>query len=142
MIDNTVPIARIHQILQQPGNVPVGPCGLVTSNAPTFTFVVTATAPQSHVLAWNLIAYWGNNQSKSVASDSYASHISSPLWAGVVATAVPPPGPTPWDAAVPRDPTSTHCAHSFFLNVSDRVINGWGYIHGAASYQQSITLLL
>jgi hypothetical protein len=57
---------------------------------------------------------------------------------------VPPPGPAPWDATVsgpPPDPTSVHCAHSFFLNAWDRVISGWGYIHGVASYQKSVTLM-
>ncbi|HYS47832.1 MAG TPA: hypothetical protein VEM36_03540, partial [Xanthobacteraceae bacterium] len=57
---------------------------------------------------------------------------------------VPPPGPTPWDAYVPgppSDPTSINCAHTFFLDAWDRVINGWGYIHGDASYHKSITLM-
>ncbi len=39
------------------------------------------------------------------------------------------------------DPTSTHCAHSFFLYAWDRVINGWAFVHDPAGYQQSITLL-
>jgi len=143
MIDNTVPVVKIEQILQQPGNVPVSVCAIVNSGAPTFTFQVTASAPQSHLLGWSLIAYWGNNQSKAVSSDSYSSHITpTRLWAGITSVAVPPPGPTPWNATVGGDPTSTHCAHSFFLNAWDRVINGWGYIHGVVSYQQSITLLL
>lgn len=144
MIDNTTPVVQIQQILQQPGNVPVGACAIVNTGTPTFTFVVTASAPQSHLLGWNLVAYWGNNQSSSppVSSDSYSNHISpTRLWAGITGVAVPPPGPTPWNATVAGDPTSTHCAHSFFLNAWDRVINGWGYIHGVASYQQSITLL-
>jgi len=143
MIDNTVPVANLEQILQQPGNVPVNACAIVNTGTPTFTFVVTASAPQSHLLAWSLTAYWGDNKSAPVASDSYASHISpSRLWAGITSTAVPPPGPvTPWNAKVTGDPTSTHCAHSFFLYAWDRVINGWGYIHGAAGYQKSITLL-
>jgi hypothetical protein len=143
MIDNTTPVVQIQQILQQPGNVPVSVCAIVNTGAPTFTFQVTASAPQSHLLGWSLTAYWGNNQSKAVSSDSYSNHISpSFLWAGVTGGDVPPPGPTPWNATVTGDPTSTHCAHSFFLDAWDRVINGWGYIHGVASYQQSITLLL
>jgi hypothetical protein len=60
------------------------------------------------------------------------------LWAGVGGGVVPP---APWDAAVSGDSTSTHCAHSFWLNAWDRVINGWWYIHGVSSYQKSITLL-
>ena len=78
-----------------------------------------------------------------VVCSGFRSLLSSAtrLWAGITSVAVPPPGPTPWNATVAGDPTSVHCAHSFFLNAWDRVINGWGYIHGVASYQQSITLL-
>jgi hypothetical protein len=142
MIDNSVPVANLEQILQQPGNVPEPVCAIVNSGTPTFTFVVTATQPQSHLLGWSLVAYWGDNKSETISSDSYSSHISpSRLWAGITSTAVPPPGPAPWNATVAGDPTSTHCAHSFFLNAWDRVINGWGYIHGVASYQKSLTLL-
>jgi hypothetical protein len=142
MIDNTLPTANIEQIFQQPGNVPVNTCAIVTTGAPTFTFEVTASAP-AHLLSWSLTAYWGDNQSKAVSSDSYASHITpSRIWTGITNTNVPPPGPTPWNATVTGDPTSTHCAHSFFLYAWDRVINGWGFIHGPASYQKSITIML
>lgn len=143
MIDNTTPVANLQQIFQQPGNIPVGACGLVTTGAPTFTFVVTASAPQSHLQGWSLTAYWGDNKSATVTSDSYNNHVTpSKLWAGITGVAVPPPGPTPWNATVAGDPTSIHCAHSFFLYAWDRVINGQGFIHSAASYQKSITLLL
>jgi len=142
MIDNTLPVASMQQIYQQPGNVLVNTCAIVSTGTPTFTFVVTATAPQSHLMGWSLTAYWGDNKSGTVSSDTYQNHITpTRLWAGITSVAVPPPGPTPWNAAVAGDSTSTHCAHSFFLNVWDRVINGWGYIHGVASYQKSITLL-
>lgn len=142
MIDNTLPTAIIEQIFQQPGNVPINTCAIVTTGAPTFTFEVTASAP-AHLLSWSLTAYWGDNQSKGVSSDVYANHITpSRIWTGISAVAVPPPGPTPWNATVTGDPTSTHCAHSFFLYAWDRVINGWGYIHGPASYQKSITIML
>jgi hypothetical protein len=98
MIDNTTPIGNLQQIYQQPGNVPIGACGLVTSGAPTFTFLITAAAPQQHLAGWSLTAYWGDNRSATVGGD----------------------------------PTSTHCAHSFFVYAWDRVINGYSFIHGAA----------
>lgn len=142
MIDNTVPVVNIEQILQQPGNVPINTCAIVNTGAPTFTFQVTASAPQSHLLGWSLTSYWGDNKSKGVSSDSYSNHITpSRLWAGITSTIVPPPGPAPWNATVSGDPTSTHCAHSFALDAWDRVINGWGYIHGVAQYQKFITLM-
>jgi hypothetical protein len=143
MIDNTTPVANLQQIYQQPGNVPINACGLVTTGTPTFTFEITASQPQSHLLGWSLTAYWGDNKAETVASDSYKNHVSpTRLWAGITSAAVPPPGPSPWNSTVSGDPTSTHCAHSFFVNAWDRVINGWGYVHGAASYQKSITILL
>jgi len=142
MIDNTLPTAILEQILQQPGNVPVNACAIVTSGAPTFTFKVTASHP-AHLRAWSLTAYWGDNKSKAVSADDYSAHITpSRIWTGLTSTAVPPPGPTPWNATVVGDPTSTHCAHSFFLYAWDRVINGWGFIHGPASYQKSMTIML
>jgi hypothetical protein len=142
MIDNTQPTAVIEQILQQPGNVAVGTCAIVTTGTPTFTFQVNASAP-AHLLAWSLTAYWGDNKSMAVSSDTYANHITPTfLWTGITGVAVPPPGPTPWNATVTGDPTSTHCAHSFFLYAWDRVIDGWSYIHSPASYQKSITIML
>ncbi|HYL72622.1 MAG TPA: hypothetical protein VEU96_00365 [Bryobacteraceae bacterium] len=129
MLDNTEPVANILQILQQPGNHPVNTCAIVNTGTPTFTFQVTASAPNAHLLGWSLTAYWGDNKSMSVASDSYNNHISATrLWAGITAVAVPPPGPTPWNAKVTApvlDPTSIHCAHTFWLSAWDRVINGW-----------------
>jgi len=101
---------------------------------------VTASAPR-HLRGWSLVAYWGDNASTTVCQDDYSHHVTpSRLWTGVSGATVPPPGPTPWDANVPGDPTSIHCAHTFFLYSWDRVINGWGYIHGTASYHKSITL--
>lgn len=142
MVDNTVPVVNIQQILQQPGSVPVGTCAIISTGAPTFTFQVTASAPQQHLMGWNLVAYWGDDKSATVSSDSYSNHITpTRLWAGITGVAVPPPGPTPWNATVTGDPTSTRCAHSFFLDAWDRVINGEGYIHGVQSYQKSITLM-
>jgi sugar lactone lactonase YvrE len=139
MIDNTVPTAIIEQILHN-GSV-VDACAIVTTPPPTFTFRITAEAPR-HLRGWDLTAYWGDNQAKSVTADDYSHHVSpSRLWAGIHSVIVPPPGPTPWDATVTGDPTSIHCAHTFFLNAWDRVINGWGFIHGVASYHKSITLM-
>ena len=138
MIDNTVPTAIINQILHD-GAV-VKTCEIISTGSHTFTFNITAEAPR-HLRGWSLTAYWGDNQGKTVASDDYSLHISpSKIWTGLDNVIVPPPGPTPWDATVAGDPTSIHCAHTFFLYAWDRVINGWGYVHGSASYHKSITL--
>lgn len=139
MLDNTVPTARIEEILH--GTSVVDTCAIVTTPPPTFTFRVTAEAP-NHLRGWDLTALWGDNQSKPVASDDYSNHSASPIWMGLHNVIVPPPGPAPWDATQAGDLTSTHCAHTFFLNAWDRVINGWGYIHGAATYHKSITIMI
>jgi hypothetical protein len=139
MIDNTVPTARIEQILHD--GHPVDACAIVTGGTHTFTFNITAEAPR-HLRGWSLTAYWGDNKSKAVASDDYSHHVSaSRLWVGLHGVVVPPPGPAPWNAEVSGDPTSIHCAHTFFLYAWDRVINGWGYVHGATDYHKSITLM-
>lgn len=139
MIDNTGPTANIEQIIHD-GAV-VNTCAIVNSGSHTFTFKVTASAPR-HLRAWEMVAYWGDNQSKLVAADDYSHHVATPpIWKGLSGVVIPPPGPTPWDATVPGDPTSIHCAHTFFLYAWDRVINGWGYVHGDATYHKSITLM-
>jgi hypothetical protein len=138
MLDNTFPTARIDSILQN-GNA-VGECGLVTSGAPLFTFDIDAEAPR-HLGGWNLTAYWaGDNRWSTVASDSYANHVSaSRQWTGIQNTAVPSPA---WNASVPNDLSSTHCGHTFELQVWDRVIDGYALIHGIATSRQAITILL
>ncbi len=140
MIDNSLPTASIEQILHD-GAV-VGTCAIVNSGSHNLTFRISAEAAR-HLRGWSLTAYWGDDKAKLVAADDYSHHVSpSRLWTGLHSTVVPPPGPTPWDASVAGDPTSTHCAHTFLLYAWDRVINGWGYIHGAAGYHKSITLML
>lgn len=136
-IDNAVPTATIHTISQ--AGTPVGNCGIVTSGADNFQFEITAFDPQQHLLSWSLVALWGDNQSKLVAEDSYANHVSpSKQWGGLMVANVPAGG---WASFVPGDPTSKRCAHSFVLTVWDRVINGWGYIHQRSAHR-SITIML
>jgi hypothetical protein len=141
MIDNTLPSARINSIFHN--GVPVGACAIVEGASDQFTFDITASDPEQHMLSWNLYAVWGNNQSKGIASDHYDNHITpTRKWAGLPgggpASTVPAPA---WTATVPGDPTSRRCAHTFILQVWDRVINGYGYIHpNSATY--SVTLML
>lgn len=136
-IDNAVPTATIHTISQ--AGTPVGNCGIVTSGADSFRFEITAFDPQQHLLSWSLVALWGDNQSKLVAEDSYANHVSpGKLWGGLAVANVPAGG---WASFVPGDPTSKRCAHTFVLTVWDRVINGWGYIHQSSAHR-SMTIML
>jgi sugar lactone lactonase YvrE len=136
-IDNTVPLVAIEKIFHD--GMEVNTCGLVTSGSDQFTFRITAQDPEQHMGSWSLIALWGDNKSKAVASDSYAAHASSTRkWAGPGGSDVPAPA---WTATVPGDPSSRKCAHTFRLAASSRVIDGWHTLHHPVVYK-SITLLL
>jgi len=137
-IDNQWPIANIEKIFHDGSEVAV--CQIVNSGSDQFTFRITASDPQGHLLSWGLSALWGDNKSAAVAQDSYSPGHVSPTrqWAGVVSTDVPTPA---WHATIAGDPTSTRCAHTFYLGVWDRVINGYGYLH-YQTYHKSITIWL
>ncbi len=137
MIDNRWPSAVINSILHD-GAV-VSTCAVVTSGSSKFEFDLTANDPDGHLKSWYLGALWGDNASATVASDTYDNHLgTAPIWAGISGVVNPPaPG---WDANDGTFP-STHCAHTFYLDVWDRVIDGWSYIH-EAGYHKSITILL
>jgi DNA-binding beta-propeller fold protein YncE len=135
-IDNQRPTAVIDEIIHD--GVVVGTCAIVDSGSSEFTFRIQAQDPEEHLLSWRLKALWSDNKSAVIASDSYSSHMSpTKKWAGVNGV-VPTPA---WDASVPGDPTSTRCAHTFYLGVWDRVINGYHYIH-RSHYHKSITIML
>ena len=134
-IDNTWPTAGIDAILHVEGGgalVEVGTCAIVETATADFFFRVTASdGAEEHLMSWNLAALWGDNQSAGIASDSY-SPVPSRKWAGITNTQVPAAA---WTAI------EHHCAHTFYLGVWDRVIDGYGHIHWS-SYHKSITLLL
>jgi hypothetical protein len=136
MIDNQWPQVSIDQIIHD--NNPVKTCEIVKSGSHVFTFRITSQDPEQHLLSWKLIAYWGNDKSKLVAQDDYGNHITTTKkWLGVASNQNIPA--QPWDASVPNDGTSTHCAHTFRLAVWDRVIDGWNYLH-YNEYNKSITI--
>jgi hypothetical protein len=140
-IDNQWPVANLEKILHVVNNVlvEVKACDIVDSGTDQFQFQITATDPQGHMLSWSLSRVWGDNQSGTVSGDSYSKHISlTRQWTGLASGVVPTPA---WHATVAGDNTSKHCAHTFYLSVWDRVINGYGYIH-SQSYHKSITIWL
>ena len=139
MIDNQWPTAVIDEI-RHDGAV-VDTCAIVDSGTDEFTFLITARDPEEHLKTWHLRALWGDNMSKKVDSDSYNNHVSpTKKWAGITGV-VPVVEPSPWHATVRRDRTSRRCAHTFYLTVWDRVINGYNYIH-RSHYHKSITIML
>ena len=140
-IDNRVPTAAIDQIFHNHhtnGWEPVPVCGIVTEETDEFTFQITAHDPEGHLKSWGLAAWWGDNKSGSVAGEQYPAITNPP--GGPVSLEVPP-RLAPWHARVPGDWTSYRCAHTFYLEVWDRTIDGWNHIH-ASSYHKSITILL
>jgi hypothetical protein len=140
-IDNQWPVANIEKIFHDGSEVPV--CAIVNSGTDQFAFQITATDPEGHMLSWGLTALWGDNKSAAVAGDSYSPGHVSPTrqWAGVASGVVPSPAWHAKDAAGVPDPSSIRCAHTFYLSVWDRVINGYGYLHNQ-TYHKSITIWL
>jgi hypothetical protein len=130
-------MANIEKIFHDGAEIQV--CDIVNTGTDQFTFRILATDPQGHLLSWNLSAMWGDNKSGHIGGDDYSHHISpTRQWTGVVSADVPTPA---WHATVAGDSTSTRCAHTFHLDVWDRVINGYGYFHHQ-TYHQSITIWL
>ena len=140
-IDNQRATASIDQILHYHTKTsahPVDECAIIDRPLDAFRFRVTAWDPQGHLKSYQLSALWGNNKSKSVAGHSYAA-TPSKKWFGLPGSLLPSSGS--WQAEVAGDPTSTRCAHTFYLTVWDRVINGYGHIH-KSTYHKSITIML
>jgi len=145
-IDNVYPTAQILSVdhYVPPQLIPQPICAIVQGQSTLFQFQITASDPDQHLWTINLYSIWGNDKSGTVYSDSYSpNHVLSPdtgLWAGLPPNTLVPIG-TQWNAWVQGDNTSIQCAHSFILQVWDRTINGFAYIH-SASYSQSLTFLL
>lgn len=134
-IDNAWPTAVIDRILHD-GNA-VGTCQIVDSGSDEFSFLLTAYDPEGHLMSWSLSALWGDNKSAQVTSGSYVPN-STRQWKGVLSGTLPSPA---WHATVSGDATSRRCAHTFYLSVWDRVIDGYNYLH-RADYHKSITIML
>jgi hypothetical protein len=145
-IDNQWPRAVIEKILyyydpkhpELKREIPA--CGIAQGISDEFSFLIEATDPISnHLLSWYLFAVWGDNQSALIDSGSYGKIIPTTphKWEGVHQE-VPAKH---WHASVPGDITSRKCAHTFYLAVWDRVINGWDYLH-YSQYHKSITIFV
>jgi len=144
-IDNTPPDVKLVSIWQKgcPGHSPkeVLACDIVSAAPNQFYFRITADDPNQHLLNYGLTAMWGDNQSESVYSDTYSSHLvpAAPhAWGGVQNFDVPrsPPGSggtaTTWSA-------KSNCAHTFYLGAWKRTIDGYNYLL-YRDYHKSITI--
>jgi hypothetical protein len=135
-IDNRLPSAIINQIYND--GTAVNTCAVVVGTDTLYEFDITASDPDGHLKSWSLGAMWGDNEYDTVASDTYSNHLAgAPIWGGISGVKVPTG--SHWDADKGTF-ASTHCAHLFYLDVWDRVINGWNFIH-EATYHKSITIM-
>lgn len=137
LVDNTGPTVDVTGIRQHGTAAILAACTIVSAVPPfgtnhVFDIRITAYDPNHHLLNYGVTALWGHNASASVASDSYASHVSAEgphLWSGVSNAWVPSAGYT----------AVCNCAHTFYLDVWKRTIDGYNYLlHGSA--HQSITI--
>jgi hypothetical protein len=137
LIDNGLPIASIDHIWHNGVEVPV--CAIEHIGVDNWTFTITARDAEKHLMSWSLGVVWGANQSASIAHGSYVP-VANGQWEGLPPDPNVVPIPPSWHAKVGTDPTSINCAHTFYLGVWDRVIDGWNYIH-YQDYTKSITII-
>lgn len=141
MIDNSHPRASINSILHRKMNGTdelIDICGIVTKRTSKFSFDITAYDNEGHLKSWDLRVLWGDNKSMLIDSESYTPPPTGVKWYGKSGEVVPV---TPKDLEVAGDITSIQCAHTFYLRVWDRVINGYNPIHHS-NYHKSITLMI
>lgn len=141
MIDNSHPRASINSILHRKMNGTdelVDICGIVTKRTSKFSCDITAYDNEGHLKSWDLRVLWGDNKSMLIDSGSYTPPPTGVKWYGKSGEVVPL---TPKDLEVAGDITSIQCAHTFYLRVWDRVINGYNPIH-RSNYHKSITLMI
>lgn len=136
LVDNTPASIDVVAIRQHGTTAIIGPCTIVsTPPVPPpskFDVQVTAHDANGHLHGYTLKALWGHNASAVVSSDSYASHVDADgphLWNGVSNAWVPAAG---WPAAC-------NCAHTFYLEVLKRTIDGYTHILSGTAHQ-SITI--
>lgn len=134
-VDNTPPEAKINEIFQTPNN-PIEACEIVDKGNNEFYFNITAYDANQHLLGYHLNALWGDNDSRKINSEFYSSHVAGPpnyAWSGIINQDVwqdDPPGPFQAECC---------CAHTFYLRVWKRTINGYNYIL-RRHYHKSITI--
>jgi len=134
-VDNTPPEAKINKIMQTPlPGTEINACDIVGSGANSFFFNITAYDSNQHLLSYRLEALWGDNKSDpNIVSDDYGSHVTIAAnhpWSGIINQDVR--DTSPWSA-------ECNCAHTFYLRVWKRTINGYNHIL-YRRYHKSITI--
>lgn len=121
------------------GGAVLDTCAVLTTPAfppaPKLDVTLTANDPNGHLLSYGVTAYFGHNSPPAtvVPTESYSSHVNADglhLWKGPINLIAPPAGWTP----------TCNCAHTLFLDVWKRTIDGYQYLKYAQSHQ-SITIM-
>ena len=132
MVDNNQADVQIINILHN--TVPVPACAIETmlDNTDGLQFRITANDVEGHLQSYSLNAYYGDNLSATIVSDTYAAHMNpAHLWSGVINALAPTVGE--W---VP--PIS--CAYQFRVSAWPRVTNGYGWI-GGVEFNRHVTII-
>ena len=132
MVDNNQADVQIINILHN--TVPVPACAIETmlDNTDGLQFRITANDVEGHLQGYSLNAYYGDNLSATIVSDTYAAHMNpAHLWSGVINALAPTVGE--W---VP--PIS--CAYQFRVSAWPRVTNGYGWI-GGVEFNRHVTII-
>jgi DNA-binding beta-propeller fold protein YncE len=129
-VDNGAISADVVALRQHNSASTLSTCAIVTSGTSKFDVQVTASDPNQHLLSYGVTALFGHNGQSTVTYDSYAAHVNpARAWSGVNNLWLPSGG---WQA-------QCNCAHTFYLDVWKRTIDGYGYLLSATAHR-SITI--
>ena len=135
-VDNTPQTVDLEEILQHGTTTVIAPCDIVTAPIPNaYDFRITAYDANHHLLSYELWADWGKNESMTILHEIYSSHVDAEgpyWWSGAPAHSIETSPATGWAACC-------NCAHTFYLRVWKRTIDGYNYILRRDSHQ-SVTL--
>lgn len=131
-IDNTPPVMSINSISYN--GSPVSSCSIVTlgSASDSIEFNITATDPDNYLLRYVLKGEYGDNETLTCVSETYAGYLadghSGPGWSGAS------PSTTYSCDGFPKS-----CAYSYHISGWDRAINGYNKIH-YVDYFKTLTI--
>ena len=131
MVDNNPAEVQILNILHNGNPVPACAIETMSSASDGLRFRITANDVEGHLQSYSLAAFFGDNQSATIVSDSYASHMTpTHIWNGVTNVLVP--------GSVWVPPIS--CAYQFRVSAWPRVTNGYTYL-GGVEFNRHVTII-
>lgn len=140
-LDNNPPDVAILDITHNGNSVPACALETMANSSDGIQFTFRAFDAEGDLYSYSLTAEFGNNETATIASDSYASHRNpTHFWQGVASLTVPPPPPP----AVPAGrwvPPKT-CAYLFRVSATARVTNGYQFPISGISAFRTVTLIV